>query len=79
MHIGTFSHSYGEDGNIFNIYFIYFLPNGKKIWNNTEKIRRILKFVSNFKGVDKLTFLEEIYIFVGVVCGCLAISFIRSI
>jgi len=72
----------GEDRNIYNfwnIYFIYFLPKGKKIWNNTEKIRRILRFVSNFKGVDKLTFLEEIYIFVRVVWERLAISFIRSI
>ena len=39
----------------------------KKIWNNTEKIRRILKFVSNFKGVDKKTFLRVICIFVRVV------------
>ena len=44
--------------SIFEIYFIDFLPNGKKIWNNTEKIRRILKFVSNFKGTRKNTILE---------------------
>ena len=36
---------------------IDFLPNGKKICNNTEKIQRILRFVSNFKGVGKIMLL----------------------
>ena len=44
--------------SIFEIYFIYFLSNDKKIWNNTEKIQRILRFGSNFKGMDNIMLFE---------------------
>ena len=51
--------------SIFEIYFIDFLPNGKKIWNNTEKIQRILKFGSNFKALLRIQVIEGNMYFLG--------------
>ena len=57
-----------EKFSIFEIDFIYFLPNGKGIWKTLEKLVRVLEDVFQISWVSpKITFLREICIFLRVV------------
>ena len=68
-----------EKFSIFEIDFIYFLPKGKGkgIWTTLEKLVRVLEDVFQISWVSpKITFLEEMWIFLRVLCGRPTISFI---
>ena len=56
-----------EKISIFEIDFIYFLPKGKKIWNNTGGTRQSFgRCFSNFMGLPKNNLPEgNIYFLVG--------------